>query len=92
MRQRYGVLIDGHATTLEEFETSDDDFHYFRKRRAEEGGRMNEVDIGRYRDRSLHSLGWARRFIDEGEHVLSAQLSSPAAFYRAEAALGHLGP
>lgn len=53
---------------------------------------MNEVDIGRYRDRSLHSLGWARRFIDEGEHVLGAQLSYPAAFYRAEAALGHLGP
>ncbi|MCQ3803487.1 MAG: nucleotidyltransferase domain-containing protein [bacterium] len=29
IRRDYGVLIDGHPTTLEEFETSDDDFHHF---------------------------------------------------------------
>lgn len=29
IRRAYGVRIDGHATTLKELETSDEDFHYF---------------------------------------------------------------
>ena len=29
IRRKYGVLIDGHPTTLKEFETSDDDFHHY---------------------------------------------------------------
>lgn len=38
IRRDYGVLIDGHPTTLEEFETSDDDFHHFVR---EEGRRVD---------------------------------------------------
>ena len=29
IRRSCGVFIDGHPTTLEHLETSDDDFHYF---------------------------------------------------------------
>lgn len=38
IRLAHRVYIDGHPTTLDELETSDDDFHYFIKR---EGRRLD---------------------------------------------------
>ena len=52
---------------------------------------MRKSEIETYGERSLHSLGWARRFLEEHDHVMSIQSSYMAAFYAAKAALGHLG-
>ena len=39
LRRAYGVHIDGHPTTLAEFDTSNDDFHHFVRL---EGHRLDE--------------------------------------------------
>jgi len=38
LRLSSGVFVDGHATTLQELETSDDEYHYFIRR---EGRRVD---------------------------------------------------
>lgn len=52
---------------------------------------MHKSEIEAHGKRSLHSLGWARRFIEENDHLMSIQASYMAAFHAAKAALGHLG-
>lgn len=52
---------------------------------------MRKDDVATLTERYLHSLEWARRFIEMGEYIKSLQDSYFAAFYAAKAALIHLG-